>query len=98
MQFGELLDHRQAETGAFEFTRQATIDLTEGLEQFRHVCLGNAEAAVADAYFEKFVVLIVGQGKSMHWPGARKRANRVARNPSRAQAHTVTVGAEFDCV
>src|SRR6267142_1538205 len=42
VQFRQQFDHRQAETGAFEFARQAAVDLTEGLEQFRHVFLRDA--------------------------------------------------------
>src|SRR5579862_1167582 len=96
MEFGQKFDHRQAETGALELARKTAVDLTEGLEQLRHVFPGNADAAVADAYFEEFLIPAVGQGKAVHRPGAGQFANGAARDAAGGQGYASAAGAEFD--
>src|SRR5688572_29226042 len=95
MQLDEQLHHGQTESGAFESSGEAAVDLTEGLKEPLQRVPGNPDAAVGDADAEKFRELAVGKGEASSRPGAGELADVGAQNAAGAQGHLATLGGEF---
>ena len=96
VQFGEEFHHGQTESRALVLPRQATVDLTEGLEQVLQPLRRDADAAVGDADLEKFRKLIVGQREAPARPGAGRLADFGARDAAGAQGHLAALVGELD--
>src|SRR4029077_6462842 len=89
-------DHGETKSGAFEFSGQAAVNLTEGAEQMFQPLRRDSNAAVGDADLEKIGKAVVGKREAPARPGAGQLADFGARDAAGAQGHLAAFDGELD--
>src|SRR3569833_1468551 len=95
MQLRQPPHHRQAQAGAFILARMRRIDLRKRLEQFLQAFLAHADAGIAHADLEKFLMLAVRERKYPHARLLPPPFNIPARDAPQSQLARIALASPF---